>query len=373
MNNPQHFSTISSLFWIGQSFTILVIILDIFAIIENRATHMFMKELESYQLKIVHLNLVIECLFSGIIIIILLLLTFCFTFCHTITEKLIEDCFSCFFCPIFCCIKTEYKEALLWFLVLGFIPPLWSFLSHLGYVFGGWISYEDRSIALILFYLFSFIFLFWSLQYFYRYIIDLYLSIYKKGTRCDYKEELEKYKKRVNEIDVKISALILMSIPCLLLNSIIVCIGYVFVHLPVLESIDDALTRTYILGEYTFIFAIFFLTYNLIHLKGEKGNSGGGLINKEVLKFWKYLYNKRAPNINNSENIKDLPDIHSDKDRAQLLMAALIHKFMFNNVNQEQCYDALLVKIMEEGGEQPQQNNEQRQGSEPLAHNETQV
>jgi hypothetical protein len=134
-----------------------------------------------------------------------------------------------------------------------------------------------------------------------------------------------------------------MSIPCLILNVIIVCIGYVFVHLPVLESIDDALTRTYILGEYTFIFAIFFLTYNLVHLKGEKGNSGGGLINKEVFKFWKYLYNERARNIDIPENI-----IHSDKDRAQSLMAVLIHKLMFNKVNQE-YYDAVLMNIMEEG------------------------
>lgn len=216
-------------------------------------------------------------------------------------------------------------------------------MSHLGYVFGGWISYEDRSIALILFYLFSLIFLFWSLQYVYRYIIDLYLSTHNKGTKFDYKEELENYKKSVNKTGVKIFALFLMSIPCLILNVIIVCIGYVFVHLPVLESIDDALTRTYILGEYTFIFAIFFLTYNLVHLKGEKGNSGGGLINKEVFKFWKYLYNERARNIDIPENI-----IHSDKDRAQSLMAVLIHKLMFNKVNQE-YYDAVLMNIMEEG------------------------
>lgn len=57
MHNPQHFSIISSLFWIGQSFTILVIVLDSRAINEDRATHMFMKELESYQLIIVGLNL----------------------------------------------------------------------------------------------------------------------------------------------------------------------------------------------------------------------------------------------------------------------------------------------------------------------------
>ena len=115
-------------------------------------------------------------------------------------------------------------------------------------------------------------------------------------------------------------------------------------------TIDDALTRIYILGEYTFIFAIFFLTYNLVHLKGDRGTSSGGLVNKEVLKFWKYLYKK--PNIDIPQQItKAVPDIHSDKDRAQSLLAALIYRLMTtNNVDQER-YNALLEKIMEEGKE----------------------
>ena len=349
MNDPHHFSTLASLFWIGQSFTIFVIVLDIFAINEERAINIVMKKLEDYQLNIVKINLAIECVTCLFPIVILLMLGI--IHCHdNITgancERLIKCCFGFFFCPIFCCTGIKYKEARLWFLVMGFLPPLWSFLSHVGYIFGGWISYEDRSIALILFYVFSFIFLYWSLQYVYRCIIDLYLTIKKSDTtEPSCKQEMEEYKKVLydNDAGVNTFTLIFMFIPCFALNLIIACIGYLIVHLPVLESIDDALTRIYILGEYTFIFAIFFLAYNLVHLKGERGDSRGGLINKEVLKFWKCLYRSDI----------DIPDIHSDKDRAPSLLAVLMYRLMgINNVNQER-YNTLLNKIiMEEGDEE---------------------
>ena len=51
--------------------------------------------------------------------------------------------------------------------------------------------------------------------------------------------------------------LILMVIPCLLLNGVIVIVGCIVVYLPVIESIDDILTHIYSLGQYTFVFAVF--------------------------------------------------------------------------------------------------------------------
>ena len=168
-------------------------------------------------------------------------------------------------------------------------------MSHLGYIIGGWISYEDRSIALIIVYLFSFVFLYISLQYIYQCISDIMEHIKSKNRgKWTYQKEIEERKEHYYKTGFDFSILFLMFIPWLLLNGIIICIGSIFVQLPLLESIDFVLTHIYTLGQYTFVFAVFLLTYKLLHVIGEGGASGGGIINKEVLNVWKYLY-KQTP------------------------------------------------------------------------------
>ena len=206
-------------------------------------------------------------------------------------KKFIKYCFQCFCFPIFCIKTIKYQEARLWLSLMGFIPPLWSAFSHLGYVICGWISYEDRSIAVLILYLISFVFLYSSLQSAYRSIYDIreYIrSNHDHGSDISYEHEMREYTKLYNETGFNYVVLVLMFLPWLLFNGIIIIMGCIVVYLPVLESIDDILTHIYSLGHYTFIFAVFLLTYNLVYLTGERGE-GGGLGNMDVLRFWKYL------------------------------------------------------------------------------------
>ena len=172
LNDPENFSTLAALFWVGQTFSIFVIVLDILAINEESAAHM----LEYYQHRIIIANLFFEVGF--------LLFAFVIVFLLSITHCIIGDaakykkkCVKCVFCiscfPIFFISNIKYQEARLWLLTMGFISPLWSASSHLGYVIGGWISYEDRSIAVVILYLFSFVFLYSSLKSAYQCIFDI--------------------------------------------------------------------------------------------------------------------------------------------------------------------------------------------------------
>ena len=363
MNDPENFSTIAALFWIGQTFTIFVIVLDCLAIGEEMTTHTAMERLAYYQYVILIVNLTIECFFwlLAIVVVLMLSITHCITDPDNSTTeyakfkiRCIKELFLVFCCPIFCKREIDHKEARLWLFLMGYIPPLWSALSHLGYVIGGWISYEDRSIAVVILYSFSFVFLYSSLQYTYQYIFDIREYIYdvcvkKNPPRPNsYEHEQDQRTMFHNERGFNYVVLILMVIPWLLLNGIIVIVGCIVVHLPVIESVDDILTHIYSLGQYAFLFAVFLLTYNLLYLTGERGTSGGGLVNNKVLKFWKYLYKDTPPNNNTPENIrKELPNMYSNKDRADSLMAALVYQLTKLDENDDR-YKYLLQKIMEE-------------------------
>ena len=370
MNDPENFPTIAALFWVGQTFTIFVIVLDCLTIGEEKTTHTAMERLAYYQYVILIVNLTIECFFwlFAIVVVLILSITHCITGNFKLTDfkkKCIKNLFHIVCCPIFCIRKIGHKEARLWLFLMGFIPPLWSAFSHLGYIIGGWISYEERSIAVVILYSFSFVFLYSSLQYAYQYIFDIREYIHHKKKQImdqqimdredrtktltlSYDREMGKHIKLHNDTGFNYVVLIFMVIPWLLLNGIIVIVGCIVVHLPVIESVDDILTHIYILGQYTFIFAVFLLTYNLVYLTGERGTSGGGLVNNKVLKFWKYLHKDTPPNNDTPENIrKELPNIYSNKDRADSLMAALVYQLTKLDENDDR-YKYLLQKIMEE-------------------------
>ena len=123
--------------------------------------------------------------------------------------------------------------------------------------------------------------------------------------------------------------LIFMVIPCLLLNGVVIIFGYILGYMPVIETIDDILTRIYALGQYIFIFALFLITYILT---GEHRSSGGGIINKNVLKFWKWFYKRR------SVHTLPLYDMSTDKDKADALMAAVIYQLTRNAAAQIDQY-----------------------------------
>ena len=145
--------------------------------------------------------------------------------------------------------------------------------------------------------MFSFIFLFWSLQHVYQYIIDFCICLKNRKTKkeADYEEEIEAHKKYTTESGFNYLSLFVLYVLCIVLNSVIACITYIVVHLPVLESIDDALTHISILGHYSFIFAVFLLIYDLV--QRDRGTSGNSFVNKKVLKFWRYLYKEPVQKI----------------------------------------------------------------------------
>ena len=242
MNDSDNFPTLAALFWIGQTFTILVIVLDILAIIEHKTPHMNIDTLENYQCAILIVNLAIEfCFwFFAIVVVLLLSVTHYINDEYRVQKIYIVQLFCIFCSPIFCISAIKHQEARLWLFLMGFSPPLWAAFSHLGYVIGGWISYEDRSIAVLILYLFSFVFLYSSLQSAYQSIFDLrkytYVKPGHKYARCQlqipkYTEEISfecEMKKHVdlcNETGFNYNVLLLMVIPWLLLNGIIIIMG----------------------------------------------------------------------------------------------------------------------------------------------------
>ena len=357
MNDPLTFPTLAALFWIGQTFTMLIILLDFSAIYEDMHTNS-MEMLETYQIVIVWFNLFIE-MFT-------LLLTFLVLFWFIHIQLVNKKYWFC--CRMFCnffsrwkcecvdkycnTVTNDHRERLKLLFKIGFISTFWSVFSHLAYVVGGWISYEDRSIALTLFYLFSIMFLFWSFQHTYQSLIVYRSSKSSNNLSCEEKILKYGYDHGVNYV-----ILFLMSILCLIYAGIIIYMAYIIVHLPVLEPFD-VLTNIYTLGQYTLFFAVFLLTYNLARLTREHGMSGGdSIVNKKVLKFWKYLYKK------DTETPAHVPDMYSDRDRADSLMAALIYRLMKHDNGKKEQYDDLLLKIMEEGGHDVNCENSSGAGS----------
>ena len=81
----------------------------------------------------------------------------------------------------------------------------------------------------------------------------------------------------------------------------------------------------------------------MLYLTGQRETTH---INNKVLKFWKYLYKQTQ----SPDEEVPVPNMYSDKDRADSLMAALIYQSTKLDDGDKEQYDAFLLKIMEEGG-----------------------
>ena len=291
MNDPRNRPTLSSLYWTCHTFPIGVIILDFLAVIEEAPTQLPTAELPNFQRGLLIFNLSIEFFFE-----ICAKLALIFYKCHPLPH-----------------VNTITKKRVF---LLGLISPLWSALSHLNYVVSGWISYEDRSIGILLMYLFVL-------------VIQLFFNLFYYHASFYFREK--SFIKSIHFIPVSfiyfLWLLILLAIVILLIN---------FVQL---ASIDDSVTHIYTLGQYTFIFALFLITYST---KKSSGTSEGGPINKEVVKYWQYIYK------NTSSNGQEDPlDIYSDKDRAHLLTAAFVFHLMNHDESNNDRYKEIMLKIMD--------------------------
>ena len=225
------------------------------------------------------------------------------------------------------------KEARVWLLLNSLLIPLTAVLSHAGFIIGGWVSYEDRSLAISLLYFCIFVLLYWSLQYMYKFstVIRFQASYSKErvGTHVDRKhghdiisnpsaEEQEATPRNRKNTDVRFYpvmaasikkldhheedlanniqttkqigfdtiALFLMLLPFSFLYAIISYFGF-GLALPLLSSIDKALVQIFTLGQYGFAIAIFLLTYKLFSIKS--GSGAQRLISNDALRYWRYL------------------------------------------------------------------------------------
>ena len=320
MNETKNYPTLAALYWIGQTFTLFVIVMDVLATARghqkehiNSSTYDEKRGLVYYQYRIVIIVCAVECvsLIASIVHVVLL----------CVNQRLYKDdnktfwkgCllgwFNYLCSPIFCCIKIKSSEARLWLSLSGFIPPIIALSSHAGYIVGGWISYENRSIAIILFFLFVFIFLFWSLQHAYLFSLAFlrmkkkqFVSEHHSNTEyyrlrdvvgssddeCPYQAENSEHEQDNKRQGFNFTALLLMFPTVVLFDCIIVYIGFGILYLPLLESIDDALNHIYIFGQYVFIFVVFLLTYNLLSLVNEEHHHNN-FVTDGTLKFWRFL------------------------------------------------------------------------------------
>ena len=324
-----NYPTIAAVYWIGQSFALFVIVADVFALLSKRdtnhtncnsicstyvyndsavinstydsngsyaglfGTYNGSQDLEEYQFIII----ATLCAFEFLLLLSFLVFVLIVGFRSCSSDKCVLCCFK-YLC--YWNLKVEPKKARLWLILGGFIPPIVSLSSHIGFIIGGWISYEDRSIAIVLLYLFIFVFLFFPLQYSYTFLDRIIKRCVKRQTNSSIEEGnfpphlrhqvkgivCEKNRK---ESGFQTIALLLMLVIVVIFNCITAYLVFGILLLPLLESVDDVLTHIYALGEYAFFFAVFLLTYNSFSVNKREDNTSG-LVSKRTLRYWRYLY-----------------------------------------------------------------------------------
>ena len=168
LNDPENFPSVAALYWIGQTFTLFVIVMDLHALSENSAVDVN-NSLSSYQLVFLWFITVVEII--GLLINLLLALVPLISHAKNVAFKSFFECYSKLYLIILL-LSFKYigrKEARIWLFLSSLVVPIIALSSHAGFIIGGWVSYEDRSVAILLLYLFVFIFLYWSLQNIYRF------------------------------------------------------------------------------------------------------------------------------------------------------------------------------------------------------------
>ena len=334
INDSEIFPNVASLYWIGQTFTLFVIVMDVLALCENSTIDEYDK-MKNYQLVFLSLITIFESL--GLFLSFLLAFIPLFShFRHTNCKIIFQGYFQILCCGVVSFKQVGRKEARVWLLLNSLITPLIAALSHSGFIIGGWVSYEDRSFAISLLYFCILVFLYWSLQYMYKFSSTV-LSNVRKGTcfkwfcskrahrdkkdnvdgneegdgdesqrvlggsmetqtaaenignevtRSHHEENMAANIQTLKQIGFDTIALFLMIFPLLFLYGMVSYFGFGLV-IPLLPSIDRALVHIFTLGQYGFAIALFLLTYKLFSIK-----SGGGaqrLISNDALRYWRYL------------------------------------------------------------------------------------
>ena len=326
INDSEIFPNVAALYWIGQTFTLFVIAMDVVALSENSTVDEYDK-LEYYQLLFLSLITILEIV--GLFICFVFAFISLFShFRHTNCKLFFQGYFQIMCCGVVSFKQIGRKEARIWLLLNSLLTPLIAALSHSGFIIGGWVSYEDRSFAISLLYFAIFVFLYWSLQYMYKFSTVVFNV--RKGTcskRCQvfcskdqdnvdgghnndktatlvlnleraastledevtpshHEENMAANIQTLRQTGFDTIALFLMTFPLLFLYGIVSYFGFGLV-IPLLSSIDTALVHIFTLGQYGFAIAIFLFTYKLFSIK-----SGGGaqrLISNDALRYWRYL------------------------------------------------------------------------------------
>ena len=167
INDPDIFPNVAALYWISQTFTLFVIALDILALSKNSQVEEY-NMLDHYQLIFLSLLTILEIL--GLFLSFLLALIPLFShFKHTNCKVIFQAYFKIICCSVVSFKQVGRKEARVWLLLNSLLIPVTAVLSHAGFIIGGWVSYEDRSLAISLLYFCIFVLLYWSLQYMYKF------------------------------------------------------------------------------------------------------------------------------------------------------------------------------------------------------------
>ena len=366
INNAENYPTIAALYWIGQSFTVFVITMDVLALYHNFALtteneaagntnpQRAHQVLRSYQFIIIILIIVFEIL-SLTLSVFLTLISVC-SYLNVLCKIYIKWLFKHMYYGIFFNEPVKRREVRLWLCCSGFIPPVISFSSHIGFIVGGWISYGERSTAIVLYYLFIFIFLYWSLQHVYILFVKKSISVTKKQiSKNDPTQVLFQYCSMNENEDPEVQflphaetpdtewsihdtnikregfnamALFLMIFIVIVLDGLIAYIGAGILYLPLLESIDELFIRIYVIGEYTFAIGVFVISYRLLSGKAGWGNHGS--VSNDTLKFWTFL-NSTTDNVSSDCHNQHLPILHHTMNSLLLTVQACGSKKAISN------------------------------------------
>ena len=344
LNDPENFPSVAALYWIGQTFTLFVIVMDLHALSENSAVDVN-NSLSSYQLVFLWFITVVEII--GLLINLLLALVPLISHTKNVAFKSFFECYSKLYLIILL-LSFKYigrKEARIWLFLSSLVVPIIALSSHAGFIIGGWVSYEDRSVAILLLYLFVFIFLYWSLQNIYRFSTfavnytlrkaqcssskrtqeNIHIESMDVETGHHHEEELAANVQFTKHVGFDSIAVFAMVILLLFLYGTIFYVG-LGLAIPLLSSIDQALIHIFNIGKFALIITAFLLTYTAL---------GGGavtqrLVSNETLRYWRFLRNKNPQK-------SHIAALTSAMDRLLLTLKA------FNN-NDRVMYTALLKR-----------------------------
>ena len=291
INNPNNFPTIAALYWIGQSFTLYVIIMDELTLWEYVNVGL---QNDHYHIVLVTRSLEFCFFITYIFIATVLLISH---YCPCLPPAVGKQMFKCCYFGIFCGSDISVSEAGLWWCLGGFFPTILCASSHISYIIGGMISHIDNSISIVLFYLFVFIVRFWLFQNAYtfstkcvRFYHDNKKDYYRSNGCCNipyhYNSEWTMYSDNIKKSDFNVIALLLMGISVVIIDGFLFYIGYA-IFLPSFVSIHVAVDRIYSIGQLVFTFAAFLLTYKLF--AGSIGGGNQGIISDKTLKVWRFL------------------------------------------------------------------------------------